>query len=142
VVDLLLEHLDSDKLGPLGASLGYLDRMVDADYSKAVAERIERHGKNVQLLGWLAYQRNEKTLRSEPPKSDAYLAAKASVAAAVEKAGDKWLKSQFDELVIEVEKFGIGMKAPEITGVDLDGVAFKLSDYQGKVVFLDFWGDW
>ena len=30
----------------------------------------------------------------------------------------------------------------EIEGVDLDGVPFRLSDYRGKVVFLDFWGDW
>ena len=30
----------------------------------------------------------------------------------------------------------------DIAGVDLDGVAFKLSDYKGKVIFLDFWGDW
>ena len=34
------------------------------------------------------------------------------------------------------------MSAPEIEGNDLDGVAFKLSDYRGKVVVLDFWGDW
>ncbi|MFO1076423.1 MAG: hypothetical protein U1E73_01710 [Planctomycetota bacterium] len=32
--------------------------------------------------------------------------------------------------------------AADIAGVDLDGVAFKLSDYKGKVVLLDFWGDW
>ena len=32
--------------------------------------------------------------------------------------------------------------APDIAGVDLDGVAFKLSDYKGEVVLLDFWGDW
>ncbi len=32
-----------------------------------------------------------------------------------------------------------GKVAPEITGVDADGVAFKLSDYRGKVVLLDFW---
>ena len=25
---------------------------------------------------------------------------------------------------------------------DIDGVVFKLSDYRGKVVMLDFWGDW
>lgn len=36
----------------------------------------------------------------------------------------------------------IGQSAPEISGKDLDGVAFKLSDYRGKVVMLDFWGDW
>ena len=36
----------------------------------------------------------------------------------------------------------IGTEAPEIVGVDLDGVEFKLSDYRGKVVMLDFYGDW
>lgn len=36
----------------------------------------------------------------------------------------------------------IGAEAPEITGLDLDGVEFNLSDYRGKVVLLDFWGDW
>ncbi len=36
----------------------------------------------------------------------------------------------------------IGEMAPEIEGVDLDGVKFKLSDYRGKVVMLDFYGDW
>ncbi|MGY8749388.1 MAG: peroxiredoxin family protein [Pirellulales bacterium] len=36
----------------------------------------------------------------------------------------------------------IGELAPEIEGTDLDGVAFKLSDYRGKVVMLDFYGDW
>ena len=36
----------------------------------------------------------------------------------------------------------IGELAPEIEGVDLDGVEFKLSDYRGKVVMLDFYGDW
>lgn len=38
--------------------------------------------------------------------------------------------------------FAIGDMAPEIEGPDLDGVNFKLSDYRGKVVVLDFWGDW
>jgi hypothetical protein len=42
----------------------------------------------------------------------------------------------------EATKLQIGMVAPEIEGADLDGVDFKLSDYRGKVVVLDFWGDW
>ena len=37
---------------------------------------------------------------------------------------------------------GIGKAAPEITGADVDGKPLKLSDYKGKVVLLDFWGDW
>ena len=36
----------------------------------------------------------------------------------------------------------IGQMAPQISGEDVDGVAFKLSDYRGKVVVLDFWGFW
>ncbi len=36
----------------------------------------------------------------------------------------------------------IGQVAPEIEGEDLDGVRFRLSDYRGKVVVLDFWGNW
>ena len=35
-----------------------------------------------------------------------------------------------------------GDLVPEITGEDLEGTAFKLSDYKGKVIMLDFWGDW
>lgn len=42
----------------------------------------------------------------------------------------------------EIRNLAVGMNAPEIEGVDLDQVAFKLSDYRGKVVLLDFWGNW
>ena len=38
--------------------------------------------------------------------------------------------------------FEIGNLAPDIQGEDLDGVKFKLSDYRGKVVVIDFWGHW
>src|SRR5215212_8181026 len=36
----------------------------------------------------------------------------------------------------------VGNEAPDIEAEDLDGETFKLSDYRGKVVMLDFWGDW
>ena len=36
----------------------------------------------------------------------------------------------------------VGAAAPEIAGEDIDGAFFKLSDYRGKVVLLDFWGNW
>lgn len=31
---------------------------------------------------------------------------------------------------------------PQIEGKDFEGTKFKLSDYKGKVIMLDFWGDW
>ena len=36
----------------------------------------------------------------------------------------------------------VGEQAPDIIGEDVDGKEFKLSDYRGKVVVLDFWGFW
>jgi hypothetical protein len=47
----------------------------------------------------------------------------------------------------EAELFGlrslvVGKDAPDIQGADIDGKPFKLSDYRGKVVLLDFWGHW
>jgi thiol-disulfide isomerase/thioredoxin len=36
----------------------------------------------------------------------------------------------------------VGQRAPEIEGRDVDGNAFKLSDYYGRVVLLTFSGNW
>jgi hypothetical protein len=44
--------------------------------------------------------------------------------------------------LFEMRELVVGKPAPEIEGEDIDGVPFKLSDYRGKVIFLDFWGNW
>ena len=40
------------------------------------------------------------------------------------------------------ERLVVGKEVPDIVGKDIDGKEFKLSDYRGKVILLDFWGDW
>ena len=42
----------------------------------------------------------------------------------------------------EMRHLSVGQIAPDIEGTDFDGTPFKLSDYRGKVVMLDFWGYW
>ncbi len=42
----------------------------------------------------------------------------------------------------EKSQLKIGQVAPDIKGTDIDGTSFKLSDYRGKVILLDFWGNW
>ncbi len=44
-----------------------------------------------------------------------------------------------DDLKIGTE---VGQLVPDIHGPDLYGEEFKLSDYRGQVVMLDFYGDW
>jgi hypothetical protein len=44
--------------------------------------------------------------------------------------------------LFELRFLAVGKTSPQISGEDLDGRKFKLSDYRGNVVVLDFWGHW
>ncbi len=50
--------------------------------------------------------------------------------------------SEYVDPVIDGRKFEVGSQAAEIEGKDSEGKEFRLSEYQGKVVVLDFWADW
>ena len=66
----------------------------------------------------------------------------ADLKAAAANAEQQRTKDRLVGMLFEAQNLEPGMAAPDIEGQDLDGVAFKLSDYRGKVVMLDFWGDW
>ncbi|MFH0945122.1 MAG: hypothetical protein V2A76_07985 [Planctomycetota bacterium] len=40
------------------------------------------------------------------------------------------------------EDLAVGRQVPEIEGLDQNGQLMRLLDFRGKVVMLDFWGDW
>lgn len=44
--------------------------------------------------------------------------------------------------LFEIKHLGIGCEAPNFEASTIDGHEFKLSDYRGKVVLLDFYGFW
>ena len=52
------------------------------------------------------------------------------------------LGEQAAPALFEMQNLSVGKTAPEIASEDIEGVPFKLSDYRGKVVMLDFWGHW
>jgi hypothetical protein len=57
-------------------------------------------------------------------------------------AGQETLGAVAKGELFELRFLSVGKVAPEIEADDLDGKKFKLSDYRGKVVMLDFWGNW
>jgi hypothetical protein len=85
--------------------------------------------------------------------SDAKAAAKVHQESEtlLEEAADKYadVKTAFDGTVgrkarselFDLRHLSLGKAAPEVEGVDQDGKPFKLSDYKGKVVLLDFWSE-
>jgi hypothetical protein len=59
-----------------------------------------------------------------------------------EATGNPQQRQHAESALAEMKVRGLGKAAPEIAGLDLDDHEFKLSDYKGKVVLLDFWGFW
>lgn len=55
---------------------------------------------------------------------------------------DKPIGSRAERALFRIQHLSVGRPAPEIAGQDIDGKAFRLSDYRGKVVLVDFWGHW
>ncbi|MBL9076335.1 MAG: redoxin domain-containing protein [Planctomycetes bacterium] len=72
--------------------------------------------------------------------------ARAAAAADIRKVAaltqNAKILQQAKDALFEIENLQVGCTAPDIVAKDTDGVPFKLSDYRGKVVLLDFWGFW
>jgi hypothetical protein len=47
-----------------------------------------------------------------------------------------------DAELYERRHLAVGRPAPEIEGIDPAGATFRLSEFRGRVVVVDFWGDW
>ena len=135
------QHLDSAGTAALAPMFGSLQHLVGKDKAPALLAKFAKSD-NADMRGWIAFAQLGSAIEKEPLDGDVYKDAKGKLQQAAELASDKRLKHQISEAIEIREKFGIGNVAPDIEGTDLDGVAFKLSDYKGKVVFLDFWGDW
>ena len=113
-----------------------LDRLQDKDgdpqEQKQLRERID-----AELLAWLETQDRAAMAAKREALYEKVVAEHASVA-----MYDDTLGALAKAELRELRDLAIGKVAPDIVGKDADGVEFKLSDYRGKVVVLDFWGEW
>jgi thiol-disulfide isomerase/thioredoxin len=60
----------------------------------------------------------------------------------VRNRGDSTLADEARAELFEIRNLRPGRPAPEITGADVDGKPFALSDARGKVVVVSFWAEW
>jgi hypothetical protein len=134
------------------------EKFVNDDALAAVCQHIGNRGGNPdvaigQLRSVLGKSDNKKVLASATFGLAMLLKEKdANTQKEAETLFEKVLKdyandnaavaNQAKSELSEMRLLGIGKNLPEIEGKDLQDKDFKISDYRGKVVLLDFWGFW
>jgi len=139
-LDLLLRnHLKSPKLADVPMSLIYSESAKVEEFLRALLKESPDHavkGKAAYSLGYYL-NRNDRNPK-EAEKVFEEVAAQYPDVTGYRTSLADMAKSQ----LFEIRNLKIGQVAPDITGKTVDGKKLKLSTYRGKVVVLDFWGDW
>lgn len=133
---LLEKFLDSKEIGQLCSSLADSQDPKTVEHLKNILEK-NKHD-DVKIQACLALGKQLGKVEATQPEAVKYL----------ERAmnefpnANKNVKNMAKNELFELRFLSIGKVAPDILGKDLDDKSFKLSDYRGKVVLLDFWGFW
>jgi hypothetical protein len=136
VKTLATDHAESAQIGEIVDYLPRVSRMAGRPAMSLLNDVADNHGdKDTRAKALLARARQ---LMGRDDSNGAI----ADLEKVAELTKDADLIDEAKEALVEVKKLATGSVAPEIEGVDVEGVSFKLSDYRGKVVLLDFWGFW
>lgn len=128
-------HLKSDRIGTL---CFYLGRMTGGP---ALLRQIARENPHPGVQASALYSLGQHLQREDSSEAEGVF-SDLEAKFPNEKIGDQKAGQLAKNSLFAIRNLGIGKTAPEIEGEDIDGKKFKLSDYRGKVVVIDFWGDW
>lgn len=146
VLDTMLrDHMASAQLGGAVALIRFQTARLGDERVHGLLSRVLDESPHEAVRAAAALERAQLYLdRGDGPPAtpEQRAAALADVRTAIELAGDDALAEKAKGVLFEQEHLQVGMQVPDIAGRDLDGAEFRLSDYRGKVVLLDFWGDW
>ena len=128
----------SDKIGRACQRLAYSQSPAAPDTLRAIIEKNPSRDTKGMATFALGQHLKDRDKTAEAEKLFEEVAAKYGDVPGARRTLGESAKSQ----LFEIRNLAVGMVAPDIEGEDVDGKRFKLSEYRGKVVVLDFWGDW
>ena len=142
---LLTDFGDKDELAP---ALMRLSRAPKSKSTEKFLRDVAEQSTNDQVKGMAHYILAKYLISHSPDDSEKEIAS--MLESVMEDYGDEiyseargtTLNSVAKTELFAFQNLRIGKMVPEIEGEDIDGKSFKLSDYRGKVVLIDFWGDW
>jgi hypothetical protein len=138
---IMTHFMDSEKIADFLPALGS-----GTPEATSMLEKLSESSPFDLVKGRATYMLASTLARSnDPEKEERVIELYETIMAKyadLEMGRDRKLGDVVEGQLFALKNLKIGKVAPDIEGHDLDEVDFKLSDYRGKVVVLDFWGDW
>ena len=143
-------YAESRELHRLADWLRFGHAGFDAQWTRRQAEHLKAVSKDplvrgVAMLAIGEMQWIEARRRDDPRievESTATLRAALELLRTVDDPPAAEHAEQIVGLLFKIERLRVGKPCPDIEGRDASGQPFKLSDYRGKIVVLEFWGLW
>ena len=136
------DHLRSPAMAAVLESGSGIGRQLGAAVASEFFDEVIEQSPHSVARAWAIYWDAIPVTRNRRASDEDRAAAMDRLKEAAKLAEGTAAGDKIGAPVFEQERLQIGMVAPDIEGVDTDGTAFKLSDYRGKVVVLDYWGFW
>ncbi len=147
-VEGILEHVDQDYFAEFVARLGGsgLDPkvtdsiMAKADVSKSIAVRTATlYSRGARLYGG---SRDGSDAASKAKGRAILESIQKDPAMSAVKVSNTTYGKRIEGMFFKEDNLSIGKVAPDFEAKDQDDKPWKLSDYRGNVVVVDFWGFW
>jgi hypothetical protein len=151
VAILLKDHVQSEKIGSICQPLVPSGDKEAEELLRAILEKNPNKGVQGLACLSLAQQLKGRAGRMSESQSEETEKLRKESEDLLQRARDKYAGVKLGTGTVgataktelyELRFLTIGKTAPDVDGRDVDGKRFKLSDYRGKVVLLDFWGNW
>ncbi|MFN3240108.1 MAG: TlpA family protein disulfide reductase [Planctomycetota bacterium] len=129
-------HMQSPALTELLERADVIARQLGRERGPKFLARVVAESPHDLVKAWAHYWQSVAIRRHDRAASDALRQKAAGL------ADGHWLADKIRAPEFRKQRLQVGMVVPDIEGEDLDGEAFRLRDFRGKVVVLDFWGFW
>lgn len=146
---LLADHVKSPELAALPSLISQrLGRVLGKEKTEAVLRTLIEKSPEKSVQAAALYSVASTILAQKKAKPERVAEARTMMEriqkdfAGIKSPRGQEYKAMAEALLFEMDNLQIGKTAPDFEVTDENGVKFKLSDYRGKVVVIDFWGNW
>ena len=137
---LLGEHIEREELADLASTLGEWNSSLEQHV--AIVTTLREKSPHAKVKATATHSLAERLASSDPERAKALYRELVANYAELDAGWGGTFGAVAERALYELEHLQVGMVAPEFEASDENGVKFKVSDYRGKVVVLDFWGFW